>query len=66
METLYVGEGENHRAQTSRVFHYVFKYNFKRDVFTMEKIIEEEEILKLLEGWNSHKWRKSLIGKLLR
>jgi hypothetical protein len=40
--------------------------NYKRDVFTREKIIEEEQSLKLLEVWNSHVWRESLIRKLAR
>ena len=39
--------------------------NYKRCVFTIDKRKEEKDSLKLLEVWNSHLWRKSLIGRLL-
>ncbi len=65
METLYVGEGENHRLNPVE-YSTMLENNYKRDVFTREKIIEEEQSLKLLEVWNSHVWRESLIRKLAR
>ena len=44
METLYIGKGENHRLNPVE-YSTMSENNYKRDVFTREKIIEEEESL---------------------